>query len=600
MLRSTCNLDKLEHLDFEENNFNGPFPSHIFNISALTYVSLALNSFSSFLPSNLGIGHPNLKSLQLGQNQLIGKIPNSISNASELTVLDLSGNKFSDSIPNVLGNLTNLMALNFHGNALNGLIPNTINKLQSLQLLSLSNNRLQGPVINELCQIKSLSELHLANNMFSGTIPSCFTSTYLRKLDLSSNKLISQIPSSLWSLQDILVLDLSSNALSGRIPPEVSNLKAIILLNLSRNQIVGNIPTTLGGLQTLLNLSLAHNKLQGPIPESLGGMVSLESLDLSKNYMRCDSEIIGVTSLSKYINLSYNLLQGEIPNGGCIENFSADSFMMNEGLCGKPQLLVQPCRKGKKHNSSKVMLLIECSLPILAVLLVGRGSFGSIYKAVLPNGKIVAVKVFSSSVERALNSFENECAALYSLRHRNLTKMISDYSHGEFKSIIMEFMSNGSLHKWLHSNNYYLDTLQRLNIVIDVAIALEYLHHGSPTPIVHCDIKPSNILLDEDMVTHLGDFGIAKLLGENQMEIYTKTLATIDYMAPDANLLPRDDQNADIILSHISALLELALHCCVDLPGARINMKDVVVKLNKIKISFIKNVSDTTNYLNNC
>ncbi|KAI9074829.1 hypothetical protein K1719_043203 [Acacia pycnantha] len=202
-------------------------------------------------------------------------------------------------------------------------------------------------------------------------IPSCFTSTYLRKLDLSSNKLISRIPSSLWSLQDILVLDLSSNALSGRIPPEVSNLKAIILLNLSRNQIVGNIPTTLSGLQTLSNLSLAHNKLQGPIPESLGGMVSLEYLDLSKNYL---SGVIPKSLESlfylKNINLSYNLLQGEIPNGGSFEKISVDSFMMNEGLCGKPQLFVQPCRKGNKHNSSKVMLLIECSLPILVVLLV--------------------------------------------------------------------------------------------------------------------------------------------------------------------------------------------------------------------------------------
>ncbi|KAI9074187.1 hypothetical protein K1719_043841 [Acacia pycnantha] len=403
-------------------------------------------------------------------------------------------------------------------------------------------------------------------------------------------------------------------------------------------------------------------------------MVSLESLDLSKNYL---SGVIPKSLESlvylKYINLSYNLLQGEILNGGSFESFSADSFVMNKGLCGKPQLLVQPFflkhRKGHVNDSTNTDLInfgTTTRISYYELLrgtnefdesnLLGRGSFGSVYKAVLLNGKIVAVKVFNSSVERSLNSFENECAALYSLRHRNLTKMISDYSHGEFKSIIMEFMSNGSLHKWLHSNNYFLDILQRLNIMIDVAATLEYLHHGSPIPIVHCDLKSSNILLDEDMVVHLSDFGIAKLLGENQMEIYTKTLATIGYMAPeygsegvvsfkgdvysygiclmeilitkkptdemfvqglslkdwvskstphsiinilDANLLPRDDQNIDIILSHISPLLELTLDCCIDLPGARINMKDVVVKLNKIKTSFIKNVSDTSNYLNN-
>ncbi|XP_028789444.1 probable LRR receptor-like serine/threonine-protein kinase At3g47570 [Neltuma alba] len=191
---------------------------------------------------------------------------------------------------------------------------------------------------------------------------------------------------------------------------------------------------------------------------------------------------------------------------------------------------------------------------------------------------------------------------------------------------------------------------------LDFSPALEYLHHGSSTPVVHCDIKPSNILLDEDMVAHLSDFGIAKLLGEGQMEIYTKTLATIGYMAPeygsqgivsfqgdvysygillmemltrkkptdemfvqgmslkdwvsksmphsiinilDVNLLPKDDQNIGSILSHISSLFELALHCCIDLPGARINMKDVVVTLNRIKASFIKDIRDTPKYLNN-
>ena len=89
-----------------------------------------------------------------------------------------------------------------------------------------------------------------------------------------------------------------------------------------------------------------------------------------------------------------------------------------------------------------------------------------------------------------------------------------------------------SLEKWLYSHNHFLDILQRLNIMIDVASALEYLHHGHTTPVVHCDLKPSNVLLDEDMGGHLGDFGIAKLLGEENSVIQTMTLATIGYMAP--------------------------------------------------------------------
>ncbi|XP_028797281.1 probable LRR receptor-like serine/threonine-protein kinase At3g47570 [Neltuma alba] len=165
--------------------------------------------------------------------------------------------------------------------------------------------------------------------------------------------------------------------------------------------------------------------------------------------------------------------------------------------------------------------------------LLGSGSFGSVYKAILPNEKIVAVKVFNIDIEEALRSFDIECAAMCNLRHRNLIKIISSCSNDDFKSLVMEFMSNGSLDRWLYSHNYCLDILQRLNIMVDVAAALEYLHHGTLTRIVHCDIKPSNVLLDENMVAHLSDFGIAKLLSEEQLETHTKTLATVGYMAPE-------------------------------------------------------------------
>ncbi|XP_028802272.1 probable LRR receptor-like serine/threonine-protein kinase At3g47570 [Neltuma alba] len=677
-------------LDLSNNHFKGPIPSNIFNISTLTFLNLGGNSLSGLLPSYLGNGLPNLKKLWLYGNELTGQIPNSISNASKLIALDLSSNKLTKAIPNVVGNLTSLIDLALDGNELAGLITYTFDKLHSLQRLSLSSNKLQGSIINELCQLKSLSELNLANNMFSGAIPECLGNTSLQKLNFSSNKFFSHIPSSLWSLKDILVLDISSSALSGIISPEVSKLRAITLLNLSRNQISGSIPTTMGRLQALQNLSLAHNKLQGPMPESLSGMISIESIDFSHNYL---SGVIpkSLESLHylKSINLSYNLLEGEIPNGGPFQNFTAQSFIMNKDLCGKSQLQVQPCRRGNKQRTNKVMLVIKCLVPIMVVILVitcivflkhnkddakyttkkdltnfdaptrisyyellqgtnrfdegnllGSGSFGSVYKVILPNEKIVAVKVFNIDMEEALRSFDIECVAMCNLRHRNLIKIISSCSNDDFKSLIMEFMSNGSLDRWLYSHNYCLDILQRLNIMVDVAAALEYLHHGTPTPIVHCDIKPSNVLLDEDMVAHLSDFGIAKLLGEGQLETYTKTLATVGYMAPeygskgvvsfkgdvysygimlmemftrkkptdemfiedlclkdwvsksiphsiidilDINLLCKGNPNISSILQHISSIFELALSCCVELPEARIMMTDVVVSLKKIR-----------------
>lgn len=98
-------------------------------------------------------------------------------------------------------------------------------------------------------------------------------------------------------------------------------------------------------------------------------------------------------------------------------------------------------------------------------------------------------------------------------------------------------MPNGNLENWLYSQNNYLDVLQRINIMIDVASALEYLHHGLTTTIVHSDLKPSNVLLDEDMVAHVCDFGISQLLGEEEHMTRTSTLGTIGYMAPGNTLL---------------------------------------------------------------
>lgn len=97
-------------------------------------------------------------------------------------------------------------------------------------------------------------------------------------------------------------------------------------------------------------------------------------------------------------------------------------------------------------------------------------------------------------------------------------------------------MPNGSLEKWLYSDIYFLDMLRRLHIAIDVASALEYLHHYHKPAVVHCDLKLANILLDRDMNARVCDFSIAKLFFNDQLAVQTKTLATIGYMAPSLHV----------------------------------------------------------------
>lgn len=137
----------------------------------------------------------------------------------------------------------------------------------------------------------------------------------------------------------------------------------------------------------------------------------------------------------------------------------------------------------------------------------------------------VAIKVFDLNMRCVDKSFISECEVLRSIRHRNFLPILTacsiiDNIGNDFKALIYEFMPNGSLDKWdkwLHKKSSHeatnnLGVGQRISIAANIADALSYLHHDSRTSIVHCDLKPSNILLVADMNAYLGDFGILNLV----------------------------------------------------------------------------------------
>ncbi|XP_059654684.1 probable LRR receptor-like serine/threonine-protein kinase At3g47570 [Cornus florida] len=157
--------------------------------------------------------------------------------------------------------------------------------------------------------------------------------------------------------------------------------------------------------------------------------------------------------------------------------------------------------------------------------LIGEETYGSVYKGSLncDDQTVVAVKVLNQQEEGAKKCFMAECKALSNIRHRNIVKLITactsmDYKGNEFSALVYEFMPNGNLESWLHPHpsdqhpSKSLNLVQRLNVAIDVASALDYLHNHYKTPIVHCDLKPSNILLDDDLCAHISDFGLARFL----------------------------------------------------------------------------------------
>ncbi|XP_058008876.1 probable LRR receptor-like serine/threonine-protein kinase At3g47570 [Hevea brasiliensis] len=158
----------------------------------------------------------------------------------------------------------------------------------------------------------------------------------------------------------------------------------------------------------------------------------------------------------------------------------------------------------------------------------------------------------------------SECIALKNIRHRNLVKVLSacsgvDFQGNDFKALIFEFMPKGNLDEWIHPENNVEDSakvlnfLQRLNIAIDVASAIEYLHSHCRAIIVHSDLKPSNILLDAEITAHVGDFGLARIIspvpgtGNNEISTTSTTMkGSIGYIAPEYGVSGNLSTKADV------------------------------------------------------
>ncbi|OQU83531.1 hypothetical protein SORBI_3005G131301 [Sorghum bicolor] len=215
--------------------------------------------------------------------------------------------------------------------------------------------------------------------------------------------------------------------------------------------------------------------------------------------------------------------------------------------------------------------------------LIGAGKFGSVYLGTLPlvlpkqgalaaaaENVAVAVKVFDLRQVGASRTFLSECEALRNVRHRNLVRIITccagvDARGNDFRALVFEFMANYSLDRWVKMRS--LSVIQRLNIAVDIADALCYLHNSSVPPIIHCDVKPSNVLVGDDMRAVVADFGLAKLLhepgsggshGDHTSSSGTSTIGglrgTIGYVPPEYGTTATVSTHGDVYSFGITLL----------------------------------------------
>ncbi|XP_059451357.1 probable leucine-rich repeat receptor-like protein kinase At1g35710 [Corylus avellana] len=605
-------LSKLTYLDLSNNNLQGSIPLEMGTLSRLSHLHLSNNNLTGTLPLLLA-NLTQLVRFDISFNQITGFIPERLGNLKNLVEFHLNENNFIGPIPSSLGLLVNLTGLDMHGNQINGFIPPELGMLNNLRYLDLSNNKLIGPIPSTLSH---LSILNLSRNQINGSIPSEMGMLNdLAYLDLSNNKLIGPIPSTLGHLSILNYLDLSRNQINGSIPSEMGMLKNLFKMDLSRNQISGPIPSTIGNLTGLHALMLSANQINCSIPVEMENLKNLDLLFLDQNNLTGNLPFFLPYSMSH--NLSYNSFNCAIPCEyyyNASSHYAYDMLIGNKDSCNGSFKVFRPCPEFSPTTNKSRITKLEILVPIAIFLgfivlggflhsrckvkktqsnsketkngnlfsiwnydghiayediieatedfdikyCIGTGGYGSVYKAKLPGGKVIALKkLHRLEAENPTfdMSFKNEVKVLTEIRHRNIIKLHGFCLHRRCMFLVYEYMERGSLFCVLSNDveAIELDWSKRVNVIKGTAHALSYMHHECIPTIVHRDITSNNILLNSKLEAFVSDFGTAKLLDPDSSN-QTLIAGTYGYIAPELAYTMKVTEKCDVYSFGVVAL----------------------------------------------
>nr|CAB3483352.1 unnamed protein product [Digitaria exilis] len=608
------NLKKIQTIAIYTAMLTGTIPASIGNCTELTSLYLYQNSLTGPIPPQLG----NLRKLQtvlLWQNQLVGTIPPEIANCKELVLIDLSLNSLTGPIPSSFGTLPNLQQLQLSTNKLTGVIPPELSNCTSLTDIEVDNNELSGEIDIDFPRLRNLTLFYAWQNKLTGAVPASLSQCEsLQSLDLSYNNLTGAIPRELFALQNLTKLLLLDNDLSGFIPPEIGNCTNLYRLRLNNNRLSGTIPAEIGRLKNLNFLDLGSNRLAGPLPTAMSGCDNLEFMDLHSNalsgslpdelprslqFLSGSLEPLARLENLVMLNISYNAFSGELPdtpffqklpladiagNHLLVVGAGADDEASRHGalsalkiamtilavlsallLLAATYVLARSRRRdGAIHGADEtweVTLYQKLDFSVDEVVrsltsanVIGTGSSGVVYRVVLPSGDSLAVKKMWSSDEAG--AFRNEIAALGSIRHRNIVRLLGWGANRSTKLLFYAYLRNGSLSGFLHRGGVKgaADWAARYDIALGVAHAVAYLHHDCLPAILHGDIKAMNVLLGPRNEPHLADFGLARVLsgavasGSAKIDSSkpTRIAGSYGYIAPEYASMQRITEKSDV------------------------------------------------------
>ncbi|XVE96524.1 hypothetical protein REPUB_Repub02eG0230000 [Reevesia pubescens] len=483
-----------------------------------------------------------------------------------------------------------------------GVICSSKGRVTALSLPSLS---LRGP-ITSLSLLDQLRILELHNNRLNGSVSPLTNCTNLKLAYLSDNDLSGEIPPQISLLKRLLRLDLSNNNIGGNIPKEISGLNRLITLRLQNNALTGQIPDFSSSLKKLKELNLTNNEFYGRLPESLLKKFNEQSftgneglcgpnplpvcsftgsppVDSSNQTVPSNpssmpqTPIIGQDKAKARKGLSPGAIVA-IVVANCVAFLVVVSFVVayycgrNRGDYVSKAGSEKRRRSGSSYGSEKKVYAgggadsdgtnatdrsklvfferrkqfeLEDLLRASAEML-GKGSLGTVYKAVLDDGCTVAVKRLKDANPCPRKEFEQYMDVIGKVKHPNVVKLRAYYYAKEEKLLVYDYLPNGSLHSLLHGNRgpgrIPLDWTTRISLVLGAARGLAKIHEEYNAPkIPHGNVKSSNVLLDKNGVALISDFGLSLLLNP------VHAIARLGgYRAPEQAEVKRLSQKADV------------------------------------------------------
>ncbi|KAL1331109.1 hypothetical protein HN51_048358 [Arachis hypogaea] len=505
-----------------------------------------------------GEPEPRVVGIALAGKSLRGYIPSELGTLRYLRRLNLHDNEFYGVVPVQLFNATALHSLYLHRNNLSGPFPPSLCTLRRLENLDFSQNSFSGHLPPELKDCKQLQRLILARNNFSGDIPANVWSGMdeLVQLDLSDNQFEGPIPDELGDLSSLSgTLNLSFNHLSGKVPALLGKLPATVSFDLRNNNLTGEIPQTgsfsnQGPTAFLGNPNLCGFPLRKSCNGSDSGRGSQEGPDAAAHAGTFHSEkglSPGLIILISAADAAGVALIGLVivyvywkrkDDGNACSCAGKSKFGGSGGGEEKMNLCALQCMNGVKSdeeeeeeeeeageggrvegglvNIDKGFRFELDELLRASAYVLGKSGLGIVYKVVLANGVPVAVRRLGEGGDQRYKEFAAEVHAIGKVRHPNIVRLRAYYWAHDEKLLISDFISNGNLAQALRGRSGQpspnLSWSTRLRIAKGAARGMSYLHECSPRKFVHGDIKPSNILLDNDYQPYISDFGLNRLI----------------------------------------------------------------------------------------